>query len=198
MTSRFFWRRSFLLSIVWLSLLTSVGYALDPGQKAADFSLTGSDGKTVKLSDLQGKTVVLIFISTRCPYSHAFTKPMSEIASDYKTKGILFYGINSNNNEPVEEVSQHAKQNFPFPVLKDTRSTVANDYAAQVTPEVFLIDASGIIRYHGAVGNSSDPTTDPSRANSQELRAALDELLAKKQITRAKTKAFGCSIKRAA
>jgi peroxiredoxin len=181
-----------------LFLFLSTAYALDPGQKAADFSLTSSDGSNVKLSALQGKTVVLIFISTRCPYSRAFTKPMAEIANEYKNKGIVFYGINSNNNEPVEEVAQHAKQNFPFPVLKDIQSSVAKDYDAQVTPEAFVVDASGIIRYHGAVGNSSDPTTDPSRANSQELRAALDELLAKKQISRAKTKAFGCSIKRAA
>jgi len=192
------WRGLPVRVFLLLSLLISSAYALDPGQKAADFSLRASDGSTVKLSGLQGKTVVLIFISTRCPYSRAFAKPMAEIASEYKSKGILFYGINSNNNEPVEEVAQHAKQNFPFPVLKDAQSSVAKDYDAQVTPEAFVIDASGIIRYHGAVGNSSDPTTDPSRANSQELRAALDEVLAKKQITRAKTKAFGCSIKRAA
>jgi peroxiredoxin len=185
-------------AIIVLIFLVSFAHALDPGQKAAGFSLTGSDGKVVKLSDLHGKPVVIVFISTRCPYSRAFTASIAQVGRDYKSKGVEFFGINSNNNEPVEEVAQHAKQNFPFPVLKDAGSNVANQYGAQVTPEVFLIDAAGIIQYHGAVGNSSDPTTDPSRANAQELRAALDELLARKPISKAKTKAFGCTIKRIA
>lgn len=183
--------------LVFLLLFVPFCDALDPGQKASDFSLSGSDGKVVKLSALQGKTVVVIFTSTRCPYSRAFTAPIAQLARDYQARGIQFIGINSNSTEPVEEVSQHAKQNFPFAVLKDMRSTVANEYGAQVTPEAYLIDASGVIRYHGAVGNSNDPTSDPSRANSLELRAAIDELLAGKPVIKSKTKAFGCSIKRA-
>lgn len=188
-----------LIRILICFLLTlSVAYGLDPGQKAADFSLTGSDGKVVKLSDLHGKTVVIVFTSTRCPYSRAFTPSIAKVARDYVSKGIVFFGVNSNNTEPVDEVAQHAKENFPFAVLKDSRNVVANEYGAQVTPEAFVIDGSGVVRYHGAVGNSSDPTTDASRASAQELRAALDELLAGKPVTRAKTKAFGCTIKRAA
>ena len=53
-----------------------------------------------------------------------------------------------------------------------------------------------MIRYHGALGNSKYPTTDASRANSDDIRGALDELIAGKQIAKDKTKAFGCSIKR--
>jgi peroxiredoxin len=181
-----------------LLFLSSVCFALEPGQKAADFTLPATSGKQVNLGEFKGKNVVVVFFSTQCPYSRAFTDTISQVAKDYATKGIVFIGINSNKTEAVDEVKQFATQHFSFTVVKDSANKVADQYGAQVTPEAFLIDGSGVIRYHGAVGNSNNPTTDASQANSKELRSALDELLAGKAISKAKTKAFGCTIKRVA
>lgn len=178
-------------------LASAAAFALDPGDSAAAFKLNDSAGKEVKLSDYSGKNVVVIFIATRCPYSNAFNQVMAKLASDYASKGVVFLGINSNKSEPVEEVADHSKKNgLTFPVLKDPGNKVADQYGAQVTPEAFLIDGKGVIRYHGALGSSNNPTTDASKANSDEIRAALDALMGGKDIAKAKTKAFGCSIKR--
>ena len=185
------------LFVVFL-LAAVAAFALDAGDKSADFTLSDASGKQVKLSDYSGKNVIVVFIATKCPYSNAFNDVMAKLANDYQSKGIVFLGINSNKSEPVEEVAQHAKQHgFSFPVLKDAGNKVADQYGAQVTPEAFVIDGKGVIQYHGALGSSDNPTTDASKANSDEIRAALDALLAGKQIAKAKTKAFGCSIKRA-
>ncbi|PWT91520.1 MAG: hypothetical protein C5B54_05145 [Acidobacteria bacterium] len=183
---------------ILMLLFVSVSYALDAGEKAADFSLKSVDGKQVSLVDYKGKNVVVIFIATRCPFSNAFNDVMAQLAKDYSAKGFTFIGINANKTEPLEEVAQHAKEHFPFTVLKDDGSKTADAYNAHVTPEAYVVDATGTVRYHGALGSSDNPTTDPKQANSTEIRAALDELLAGKQITKAKTKAFGCTIKRAA
>jgi peroxiredoxin len=122
---------------------------------------------------------------------------MAQLAKDYSAKGITFLGINSNKTEPVEEVAQHAREKgLDFTILKDTDNKVADLYGASVTPEAYVIDKNGAVRYHGALGSSGRPTTDPAVANSNEIRAALDQLLAGQNITQAKTKAFGCSIKR--
>lgn len=183
------------LSLILLLIASSV-FALDAGQKAADFNLKDGSGKEVKLSDFSGKNVVVIFVSTKCPYSNAFNKVMADLSKDYSAKGITVLGINSNKAETAADVAAHAKEHFPFQVLKDEENKVADLYDAQVTPEAFVIDGSGTIRYHGALGNSKNPTTDASRANSDDIRGALDELIAGKQIAKDKTKAFGCSIKR--
>ena len=183
---------------VFLMLVASLSFALEANEKAATFTLNDVSGKQVKLSDYEGKNVVLIFISSRCPYSNAFNNVMAQLAKDYSSKGITFLGINSNKTEPVEEVAQHAKEKgLDFTILKDVDNKVADLYAASVTPEAYVIDKTGTIRYHGALGSSGRPTTDPDAANSDEIRAALDQLLAGQSIAKAKTKAFGCSIKRA-
>lgn len=184
-------------SLLLLSLLLAgFCFALDPGEKAPNFTLKSTEGKEVHLTDFGGKTVVVMFIATRCPYSNAFTGVMAKLANQYSSKGIVFLGINSNKSEPLEEVALHAKQHFPFVVLKDDGNKVADAYKAQVTPESFVIDGTGVVRYHGALGSSNNPTTNRLQANSTEISAALDEMMAGKPVTKAKTKAFGCTIKR--
>jgi peroxiredoxin len=107
---------------------------------------------------------------------------------------VRFVGINSNVIEPVEEVAAHAKQNgFPFPVLKDEGNKIADHFDAQFTPEIFVLDAKGVLRYHGRI----DDSQNPANITSHDLRDALDALLAGKNPPRAETKAFGCTIKRA-
>jgi peroxiredoxin len=183
------------LSTLFL-LFASAVFALDAGEKAADFALKTGDGKEIKLSDYSGKNVVAIFVSVRCPYSNAFNKAMTKLANDYSEKGVVVIGINANSTETAEDMAAHSKKNFPFIVVKDVDNKVADLYGATVTPEAFLIDGTGTIRYHGALGNSNNPTTDESRANAKDIREAVDALLKGKEIAKNKTKAFGCSIKR--
>jgi peroxiredoxin len=183
------------LTVLFL-LIASAVFALDAGQKAADFSLKDGNGKQVSLTDYKGKNVLVIFVSVRCPYSNAFNKVMAELGQKYSAKGINIIGINANSTETAEDVAAHAKKNFPFVVLKDVDNKIADLYGASVTPEAFLIDETGTIRYHGALGNSNNPTTDESRANSKDVSAAIDALLSGKEIAKNKTKAFGCTIKR--
>ena len=185
------------LSALLVFIFAAAAFALEPAQKAADFTLKDTNGKEIKLSSYQNQNVVLIFVSTKCPYSNAFNSVMAKLANDYSSKGFVFLGINSNQAESVDQIANHAKENgLSFAILKDPENKVADLYGAQVTPEAFVIDKSGTVRYHGALGSSGRPTTDPAEATSNEIRAALDELLAGKEIAKAKTKAFGCTIKR--
>jgi hypothetical protein len=69
---------------------------------------------------------------------------------------------------------------------------VARAYGAERTPEVFLFDKSGVLRYHGAIDDNYD---DPNAVRSHYLRDALDAVLANKAPTTAKTPPVGCTIK---
>lgn len=164
------------------------------GKPAPAFSLPDSQGKTRSLSEFAtGKGAVVIWVSTQCPVSNAYNDRMASIAKEYQAKGLNFVGINSNKEEKTEEVAEHAKQHgLTFPVLKDEGNKIADLYGASVTPEVYVVDAKGTLRYHGRI----DDNMKESGVTTQDLRAALDLLVAGQEISKAESKAFGCTIKR--
>lgn len=165
-------------------------------QPVPDFQLPRVDnGKMESVyGDRKQKATVVMFIATRCPVSNAYNERMRTIAQQYMSKGVRFVGINSNVIEPTPEVAEHAKQNgFPFPVLKDEGNKIADHFNAQFTPEIFVMDAKGVLRYHGRI----DDSQNPANITTHDLRDTLDALLAGKNPPRAETKAFGCTIKRA-
>jgi peroxiredoxin len=167
------------------------------GAPAPDFTLPNvSDGKAVALKDLlaKNKAVAVVFVATKCPVSNAYNTRMAALGKEYAAKGIPLVGINSNKTEPAAEVKQHAeKHGFTFPVLKDEGNKVADAYGASHTPEVFVLDAKGNLIYHGRIDENQD---DPKNVKLPDLRNALDAVLAGKPVPTARTKAFGCSIKR--
>ncbi len=169
--------------------------ALPIGAAAPDFTLPDADGKQHSLASLKGKSGTLVlFIATQCPYSNAYNARMAKLAEDYRARGVNVVGINSNSTEPAAEVKQHAAANgLNFTILKDAGNQVADRYDAQVTPEAYLLDASGKLVYHGRIDNSRYGYV----ITSSELRDAIEATLAGKPVAKAEAKAFGCSIKRA-
>lgn len=175
-----------------LSTVALAGIEID---KAAPlFTLKDVNGKEVKLADFKNKkAVVVMFIATRCPYSNGYNERMQKLYADYKDKGVAVLAINSNHTEPVAEMIEHAKKNgFTFTLLKDEGNVVADLYAAESTPETFVLDSNLIVRYHGRIDNSHKA----GEANTHELRDAIDAVISGKEAPKKETKAFGCSIKR--
>src|ERR1700728_13060 len=163
------------------------------GSHVSDFQVRDLDGKAVAFSSLKGPITVVTFVATQCPVSNSYNQRMSELYKDYSAKNVKFVFVNANRSEPASEVREHAKRvGFPFPVYKDPDNILADRFDAQVTPENFVIDSSGVIRYHGTI----DDNMNESRVRTRTLRAALDALLAGKPLPSAETKAFGCTIKR--
>ena len=166
------------------------------GNPAPVFTLTTVDGKTFSLAEAakSHKAVVIMFIATKCPYSNAYNDRMRDLAAAYAKQGILFAGINSNKTEPADEVIAHAKQHgLAFPIMKDPDNKVADLYDAKHTPEIFVVDPEGKLRYHGRIDENYE---DASKVTSPDLKNALDAMLGGRAIAKAETKAFGCSIKR--
>src|SRR5262249_12283836 len=166
------------------------------GAAAPTFSLTTIDGKPFSLADAEkaNSLVVVMFISTQCPYSNAYNDRMRDMAAAYAQKGVQFVGINSNKTETVQDAVDHAKkQGHTFTIVKAPENKVAAQYGASHTPEVYVIDKTGKLRYHGRIDENSD---DAARVTSPDLKNALDALLGGQTVAKAETKAFGCSIKR--
>jgi peroxiredoxin len=164
------------------------------GRAVADFTVTDLDGQPHTLAALKGeKGTLIIFIATRCPYSNGYNGRMEALGNDYSARGIRLIGINPNRTEPADEVRRHAQEHrMTFPIFKDESNRVADYFGASFTPEVYLLDAQNVLRYHGRLDASHEDTS----LNAGELREALDALLGGRQLANTGKKAFGCSIKR--
>jgi len=162
----------------------------------ADFSLADTaTGKMTSISEIGTgkKAMVMIFVSTECPVSNAYNGRMAKLAADYDSKGVAVIGINANAGESMSAVAAHAKEHgFGFPVLKDADNKIADRFNAQVTPEVFITDAKGVLVYHGPI----DDNQGASQVTKRYAADALDEVLAGQPVVKSTARAFGCSIKR--
>ncbi len=178
-----------------LILLTASALAnVAIGEAAPGFTLKDLAGKQHKLADYQGKLTVVAFLSAKCPISNAYNERIRALADDYAKRGVSFLALNASADETVGEIKAHAeKQGFAFAILKDKDNKIADAYGVVRTPEMFVVDGAGVLRYHGRIDNSHLPI----HVKTHDLRNALDELLAGKAVTVPETKALGCIIKRA-
>lgn len=190
-------RISILVSVlVAISVFAMAGNAqgVSVGAAVDNFSLPDTDGKTQALNDLKGKNgAVIVFLSAQCPVVRGYHERVNAIAADYQAKGINFIGINSNATESLDWVKSNVTEfGYKFPVLIDKGNVLADKLGANVTPEVFYLDAKNVLLYHGAIDN------DRSGRNVSEsyLRTAFDASLSGKKIAQTSVNAFGCSIKR--
>jgi peroxiredoxin len=191
------------LLVIVLAAISSIGRPVADvpappaiGTVIDDFKLADASGKEHSLKSLMGaKGTVILFVATKCPVSNNYNERMEKLAQDYKAKGINVIGINSNNTEPAAEVKSHAaEKGLTFPILKDESNKIADRWGATRTPEAYVLDANMKLVYHGRIDNSQKI----EGITSNDLRDALDELIAGKAITKTGGAAFGCTIKRVA
>jgi peroxiredoxin len=171
-----------------------------PATKVVDFSLKDSSGRTIALGDFSSKrALVVVFIGVECPISNDFLLPLSELYKKYSTGGVQFLAINSNQQDSAARVAEHARKNgIPFPVLKDERSAVAQKFGARRTPEAFVLDSDGTIRYRGRISDQFGIGFKRSQPTRADLAAAIDEVLAGKPVAIPQTEVAGCFISRPA
>ena len=189
---KFIWFSIFLvLTFLFVTVENSCSPPLD---KVEDFSLADYNGNKHSLSQYKdSKAIVVMFIATECPVSNAYNARMEKLFKEYNEKGFTFLGINSNKAESVSRIKEHAVENeLTFTILKDEKNVIADKFGASFTPEIYVLDGSFNVLYHGRIDNSKSE----SDVQSQDLKNALNEILDGKEVTKKETKAFGCSIKR--
>jgi peroxiredoxin len=183
-------RRLLLGGALLFGLLSEAGSALQVGAVAPDFVMSTIDGRRFSLADAERthSAIVILFISTICPYSNYYNDLMRDLAAELGKKGVAFVGVNTGTVETADEVRAHAREHgHTFDIIKDPEGRIAELLDARRTPEAFLFDSSGTLRYHGRIA---------SKISAPDLRSAIDALLDGKPIHPAETKAFGCAIPR--
>lgn len=189
--------RALRLVTLVLALVLPVGAGPTPGARppsigepVPDFEATSLEGERVSLrAAVDGhKAVVVLFLSTVCPYVNHFARHLHELNEVYGPRGVLFVGVNSNNWESRDEVAEQARERgFAFALVKDEGHQIADRLGATRTPEAFLVDSEGRLRYRGWV---------KSKQESPDLQRAIDAVLDGRRVAKPLTKTFGCAVDR--
>jgi peroxiredoxin len=168
------------------------------GDAAPSFELPDTEGTSQSLAQNDGApATVVVFTCNHCPYALAWNDRILDAAREYADRGVRFLAINPNDARRYPADSYEAMQErvraeqWPLPYLRDEDQDVARAFGAKVTPDVFVLDSEGRLRYRGA---PDEDYSDPKR-NAAWLRAALDALLAGEQPQPAETDPVGCSVK---
>jgi|SRR5688572_24022581 len=159
---------------------------------APDFELPDLRGNLHRLSDYRGRIVIVNFWSAECPHSERTDHDLLTRLESWN-EAVELLSVASNRNESVQMVEESAKTRRIPTVLIDAEQIVADLYEAVTTPQVFVVDRHGILRYRGAVDDMKFRQPKPTRLYLQE---AIEALLNGHSPDVTETPAYGCSIVR--
>lgn len=172
--------------------------AIAIGSTIPQFNLPATDGGSYGPADLTGQALVIMFWCNHCPYVIPNQDRVIAMQSEYQAQGVRFAAICANNADthPADSFenmqARATEKGYNFPYLHDESQMVARAFGAQRTPEVFLFDTNGVLRYHGRIDDNHE---DAGKARSHDLRNAINAVLAGNSPDPAETGAYGCSIK---
>ncbi len=176
-----------------------MAFTLDIGAKAPGFKLKATDGKYYSLSDFNdSKYLVIFFTCNHCPYVIGSDEHTRDIVNRFLPMDVAFAGINSNspNTYPEDDFDHMVKRmeehRFPWVYLYDETQEIAMKYGALRTPHFFVFDEDRKLVY---TGRSVDNPRNISKAATNELAKALDELVSGKEISGKVTNPIGCNVK---
>jgi peroxiredoxin len=170
---------------------------LSVGDRAPGFDLPDAHGSIVRLEPAAAAATVVVFTANGCPYARAWHDRIQAVARDTADRSVTVLQVVSNDDTDHPEDSIDAMRQrlaageLAGPFLRDAGQSVAQAFGATATPEVFVLDREGVVRYHGAPDGDHD---DPAQGAAW-LREALDDVLAGREVGRPSTSPAGCSIK---
>ena len=152
------------------------------GKRIPNFVLPDTSGEQVALSDFNdGNAVVVVFLGTSCPIGNAYVPVLNDLQKRYEDQGVRVLGINANLADDAEEVAAHARDfELTFPMLNDENQIVADLFAAERTPEAFVVSRRGNVLYRGRIDDRFGYTYRRAKPRRHDLEDALKEVLAGK------------------
>jgi len=197
---------SIVLALVFapMVLAATPSGTLKTGEASPDFSLTGADGKTHKLSQYKGKTVVLEWFNKDCPYVRKFydSKVMQALQKEQTGKGVVWLAMVSSapGKEGALDAAAATKLMTDWgmgatAILMDPKGEVGKMYGAKTTPHMYVIDKTGKLAYMGAIDDRPSATRKSLEGATNYVSAALTAMEKGEAVKNASTTPYGCSVK---
>ncbi len=176
-----------------------MAFTLRIGDKAPDFKVPATDGRTYFLADFaKAKALVAFFTCNHCPYVLGSDEVTRATVERFKDRGVAFIGINSNSEHThpdddfahmVERMKTH---HFPWIYARDKSQEAAKAYGALRTPHFFVFNQNRRLVY---TGRGVDNPRNTAEMTVNDLDRALEELLAGKPVSKPLTNPIGCNVK---
>jgi peroxiredoxin len=148
----------------------------------------------VVISPFKASATVVVFVSTICPISDKCVERLNELHRAYSGKGVQVLAVNPNANETWQQTQSYAEANrLLYPVYRDEWNRLADKLDAHTTPEAFVIDRQGLLRYRGRI----DDATNPARVRVHWLKDAIEAVVSGASVAAPRTRGLGCAIHRA-
>lgn len=167
------------------------------GTACPPFTLPGVDGRLWSRDDFHTPALLLVVMCNHCPYVQAVDGRINALAKAYAGRCAVV-ALNCNDavaypEDSFEAMRQRAlARGYAFPYLWDEDQEVARALGAVCTPDFFLYDAHRHLVFRGRL---DDNWKEPANVTRQELKGALDALLAGEPIPAVQHPSMGCSIK---
>lgn len=171
------------------------------GDTISAISLTSTAGTVFSLNDNpNAKGFLVIFTCNHCPFAKLYTDRLNRLSEKYAPLGVPLIAINAmdsliyedENYAQMKAWAEHEKWAFPY--LQDGKQDVGRAFAADHTPDAFVLwkeQDKWIIRYAGAI---DDNGAEPEKVQHTYITEAVDELLQGKKVSKPETDSFGCAI----
>ena len=162
-----------------------------------DFKLRSHEGREWSSDEFQDKELVVVaFLGTECPLVKLYGPRLQKLSDEFGDR-VAVIGLNANTQDSMTEMTAYAERHgIKFPLLKDLGNKVADQFKAERTPEVFLLDQDRQVRYHGQIDDQYGVGIIRDNAEQEYLKDAIEQLLANKEVTTAETEVIGCHIGR--
>ncbi len=186
-------------------LAGSVWGQIRAGQPAPDFVAKDMNGRALRLSDYQGKIVVLEAYNPECPFciNHYRSGVMQGLQAAVTSKGGVWLVIASAApGQPGYRDASAAQKEFAAQGMKatawvdDASGAIAKRYGIKTTPQMFVLDSQGLLAYQGAIDDRAASTGDPRTAKNY-VKLAVESLLANRPVPVAETQPYGSPVKQA-
>jgi peroxiredoxin len=192
-----------LLALILVGTVAEV-WAASLGQPAPSFTAADTNGKVRKLSDFNGKFLVLEWTNRDCPYTrkHYQSGNMERLQHQWTARGVVWLTVQSSAPGEQGYVIGGEENAYladmkaaPTAVLLDPTGQLGHLYDAKTTPHMFVINPKGVLIYDGAIDDR--PTTDASDIPKAKnyVAQALEEAMAGKPVSVPTSRPYGCSVK---
>lgn len=174
-------------------------FTLMIGERAPDFKLPATNGKTYSLKDFSGpKALVICFSCNHCPYVKGSDEVTKATIENFSQDDVRLVVINSNSAKTYEEdnfehmVKKMAEAKYPWIYLHDESQEVAKTYGALRTPHFFVFGEGRELIY---TGRAVDNPRDASKITVNDLERTLQEYLTAGKVSVPITNPIGCNVK---
>ena len=167
-------------------------------QRLAPFEAVAIDGRVVSVAaSPKGRWTVVCFLGNDCPLVKLYAHKLNQLEAEYAGREVQWVAINSNRQDSVEQMQEFVRTHeLKLPLVADPFHRLADLFAAQRTPEVFVLDHELCVRYRGRIDDQYQPGVVRQAAQREDLKLALEDLLAGRPVAVPTTNAVGCLIGR--